>query len=101
MESDLEAELEVNNVSIELNPFAERFLARTVFGAVSCLRGAESIRDLELRLEGGDVRAIVNGNEIPIAPFPRDIITGTVTGMVSSLRGVDQIGSVKISVKRR
>jgi 3-phenylpropionate/trans-cinnamate dioxygenase ferredoxin subunit len=74
---------------------------RTVFGAVSSLRGAESIRKLELHLERGDVRAVVNGNEIPVTPFPRDIITSTITGLVSSLKGVGKIDSVKISVRTR
>jgi len=101
MESNLGAELAVNNTPIELNPFAEQFLARTVFGAVSSLRGAESIRNLELYLERGDVRIVVNGNEIPVTPFPRGIITGTITGLVSSLKGVGKIDSVKIDVKTR
>ncbi len=101
MESKLGAELAVNNTSIELNLFAEQFLARIVFGAVSSLRGAESIRNLELYLERGDVRAVVNGNEIPVTPFPRDVITSTITGLVSSLKGVGKIDSVKISVRTR
>lgn len=101
MEGNLGAELAVNNTSIELNPFAEQFLARIVFGAVSSLRGAESIRNLELYLERGDVRAVVNGNEIPVTPFPRDVITSTITGLVSSLKGVGKIDSVKISVRTR
>ena len=51
MESKLGTELEINNVSIELNPFVEEFLARTVVGVVSSLKGAESIQSLELHLE--------------------------------------------------
>ena len=70
MEANLKAELEINNVSVELNPFVEEFLTRTVVGAVSSLKGAENIRDLELHLEGGDVKLIVNGNEMPLTPFP-------------------------------
>jgi hypothetical protein len=99
MEKNLKAELEVNNASVELNPFAEQFLTRTVVGAVSCLKGAENIRDLELYLEQGDVKLIVNGNELPLTPFPRDVITKTITGLVSSLKGVDKIDSLKIKVK--
>ena len=68
MEKNLKAELEINNVSIELNPFAEGFLARIVAGAVSSLRGAENIRDLELCLEEGDVNIVVNGKELPLTP---------------------------------
>jgi hypothetical protein len=99
MEKNLKAELEVNNVSTELNPFVEEFLTRTVVGAVSCLKGAESIRDLGLYLEGGDVKLVVNGNELPLTPFPRDIITNTITGLVSSLKGVGKIDSLRVKVR--
>jgi len=99
MEKNLKAELEINNVSVELNPFVEEFLTRTVVGAVSCLKGAENIRDLELYLERGDVKLVVNGNEVPLTPFPTDIITNTITGLVSSLKGVDKIDNLKINIK--
>ena len=99
MNENLETKLAVNNVSIELNPFAEGFLARIVVGAVSSLRGAENIQDLELYLERGDVTLVVNGNEIPLTPFPKDIFTNTITGLVSSLKGVGKIDSLKINVK--
>jgi hypothetical protein len=98
MDKDLETRLAINNSSVELNPFVEEFLTRTVLGAVSSLRGAENIRDLELHLERGDVRLVVNGNEVLLTPFPSDIITSTITGLVSSLKGVDKIDSVKINV---
>jgi len=99
MDENLKAELEVNKVSVELNPFAEQFLTRTVVGAVSSLRGTENIRGLELYLERGDVKLIVNGNELPLTPFPKEIITNTITGLVSSLKGVGKIDSLKINVK--
>jgi len=99
MDKNLGAELEINNVSVELNPFAEQFLARTVVGAVSCLKGAENIEGLELYLEQGDVKLVVNGNELPLTPFPKDVITSTITGLVSSLKGVGKIDSLKITVK--
>jgi len=99
MDKNLGAELEVNNESVELNPFAEQFLTRTVVGAVSCLKGAENIRDLELYLERGDVKLVVNGNELPLTPFPTDIINNTITGLVSSLKGVDKIDSLRVTVR--
>jgi len=101
MEKNLKAELEINNVSIELNPFAEGFLARIVVGAVSSLRGAENIRDLELCLEGGDVNIVVNGKELPLTPFPREVITNTITGLVSSLKGISKIESLKVNIKAK
>ena len=99
MNENLETKLAVNNVSIELNPFAEGFLARIVAGAVSSLRGAENIRDLELYLERGDVKLVVNGNELPLTPFPREIITSTIIGLVSSLKGIDKIDSLGVKIR--
>jgi hypothetical protein len=63
------------------------------------LKGAENIRGLELYLERGDVRLIVNGNELPLTLFPQEIFTNTITGLVSSLKGVGKIDSLKITVK--
>jgi len=99
MNGSLEATLQVNSVFIDLNPFVEQFLARTVAGAVSSLRGAEDMRSLGLYLEQGDVRIIVNGEELPLTPFPNDIIANTMIGLVSSLKGVGKIDSIKVSVK--
>jgi len=101
MSDRLAAELVVNKVPIKLNPFAEQFLARTVAGAVSSLKGAENIQRVELGLERGDVKLVVNGNELPLTPFPKQILTNTITGLVSSLKGVGKIDSVRISVKER
>jgi hypothetical protein len=99
MEKNLEAELTVNKVSTELNPFVGEFLTRTVVGAVSCLKGAEDIQNLELYLERGEVKLIVNGNELPLTAFPKEIITNTITGLVSSLKGVDKIESLEVKVR--
>ena len=99
MNKNLKAELVVNKASIKLNPFAEQFLARTVVGAVSSLKGTENVRDTELCLNKGDVKLIVNGNELPLTPFPKEILTNTITGLVSSLKGVGKIDSLKITVR--
>jgi hypothetical protein len=99
MNDDFKATLMVNNEPIELNPFTEQFLARTVLGAVSSLRGAEDVHKLEMHLERGDVEIYVNGSQLPVTPFPRDIITNTVTGLVSTLKGVGEIESVHVEVK--
>lgn len=99
MNEDLKAELMVNGEPIELNPFTELFLSRTVLGAVSSLRGAEDVHKLEMHLERGDVEISVNGSRLPVTPFPRDIITNTVTGLVSTLKGVGEIESVHVEVK--
>jgi hypothetical protein len=99
MEKRLISELEVNNAAVELNEFVEEFLARTVIGAVSCLKGAEDIHDLELHLEQGDVKIVVNGTELPLTPFPNDIIANTITGLVSSLKGIGKIDTLRVKVR--
>jgi len=99
MHKSFKTELAVNDAAVELNPFVGEFLTRTVVGGISSLRGVEKVEDLELFLEGDDVKLVVNGEELPLTPFPRDIIKGTVSGLVSSLKGVGRIESVKISVR--
>ena len=99
MHRSFRAELTVNDSAVELNPFVEQFLARTLAGGVSALRGVEEIEGLELLIKGGDVELVANGEEIPITPFPADIIRSTVIGLVSSLKGVGQVDSVRIKVK--
>ena len=99
MKENFKSTLQVNNVSIELSPFPEQFLARTVSSAVSSLKEAEDIQSLELYLEQDNLQIIVNGNELSLSPFPKDIITNTITGLISSLKGVGKIDSLKISVE--
>lgn len=98
MERNLSAELAINGAPVELNPFVEQFIAHTALGAVSSLRGAETIQDLELHLERGEVTIRVNGDQLPVTPFPRDIITSTITGMVSALKGVGRVDNVRIHI---
>jgi len=93
------AKLRVNKISVDMNPFVEEFVARTVVGMVTALRGAEDMQSVEIHQEKGDVKITVNGNEIPLTPFPNDIICSTLTGLVSSLKEVEDIDSLEISVK--
>jgi len=98
MERNFRTELEVNGVPIELSPFVDEFLNRTVVGAVSSLKGVENIHNLELYLEQGDVKLVVNSNELPLTPFAKEIITNTIIGLVSPLKGVDKVDSLKIDI---
>ena len=98
MKGKLETKLLVNNTPVELTAFPEEFIAKTVAGAVSSLKGAEDIQSLELYLEQGSMRIIVNGNELSLTPFPKEIITNTLIGLVSSLKGVDKIDSLRVKV---
>jgi hypothetical protein len=99
MKAEFKASLWVNSLPVELNPFVGEFLARTVTGAVSSLKGAEDIQSLELYLEHGEISIIVNGGELTLTPFPKDIIASTVTGLVSSLKGIDKVESLRVDVR--
>ena len=99
MADNFEAKLEVNNAFIDLSPFPEQFLARTLVGAVSSLKEAGNIENLEIYLKQSQVTLIVNGNPVELMIFPSDLIASIVVGMVSSLKGVDKIDSLKISVR--
>ena len=68
------ATLRVNKISMEMNPFVEEFLSRTVIGMVTPLRGAENIQRLEIHQDKSNVKITVNGNEITLTEFPKDII---------------------------
>ncbi len=99
MKGNFEAKLEVNNISIDLSPFPEQFLARTLVGAVSSLKEVENIENLEIYLKQSQVTLIVNGNQVELMIFPNDLNASIVDVMVSSLKGGDKIDSVNISVK--
>jgi len=99
MDKGFAAVLEVNNECVELNRFAGDFLARTVLGAVSSLKGGEDVHELELLLHGDNITITANGSELPLTPFPEEIITNTITGLVSSLKGVNKIDSLKVKVR--
>lgn len=99
MKEIVKAELWVNKIPVDLNAFTEEFLARTVIGAVSTLRGADNIKNLELVLDKGELSITVNGNDIPLTPFPAEIMTAMAIGLVSSLKGVDKIDGLKVAAK--
>lgn len=99
MERNLKTELEINNVPVELNPFVDEFLTRTVVGAVSSLKGAGNIQSLVLYLERDDVKIVVNGHALPLTPFPKEIITNTIIGLVTPLKGVENVDSLKINIR--
>ena len=99
MKKTFRAELKVDGISIEMNPFVEELLARTTVGAVSALKGVEDIKSLKVHQKKGNVEITVNGKDVPLTPFPNDIISNTLVGMVSSLRGVGDIDNIDINVE--
>ena len=101
MSGDFKAALWVDKVSIDMNDFVEQFVARTVAGAVSSLKGADDVRIMELHLEKGNLSISVNGQEMSLSPFPSRIITNTVVALVSSLKGADKVNELRITVQSK
>jgi len=101
LKASFKAKLRVNEISMEMNPFVEEFLARTSVGAVSSLKGVEDIKSLKIHQKKGNVEITVNGKDVPLTPFPNDIISNTLVGLASSLRSVEDIDSIDISVAAR
>ena len=99
MEEMIEARLWVNGKPVDLNPFVEGILAGTVAGALSSLKGVESIKSVDLQIRQRTVTVTVNGGELTLTPFPNDIIAGTVTGFVSPLKGIGKVESLRIKLR--
>ncbi len=55
--------------------------------AEAIFRGEKAISDC--LMQGGFMRATVDGTEIPMGAFVQDIVSKTIFGMVASLKGVD------------
>jgi len=90
MAVSFKSKLRVNKVTVDMNDFVEDFLAHTVVGMVSPLRGVDKIKNLDMHQDKGEVKIKVNGEEIPLTPFPNDIICNTLTALVSSLKDVEE-----------
>ena len=92
------AKLRVNKIAIEMNEYVEELVARTVIGLVTPLRGTEDMKNLDVYMEKGNVKVIVNGNELTLTEFPNRIIANTITALVSSLKDVGEIDNLDISI---
>lgn len=99
MEARYRAKLWVNQKPIPMNRFVEEFLSYTMVGAVSSLRGAETVQKLEIHQKKGNVKINVNDSEIPLTPFPNDIISNALLGIVSSLKDVGKVDSIDVDIE--
>ena len=84
------AKLRVNKITVDMNDFVEDFLAHTVVGMASSLRGVDKIQNLEMHQEKGKVTIKVNGEETPLTLFPNDVIYTTLTALISTLKDIDK-----------
>lgn len=96
MGETFKARLWVDGAAIEINPFVEQILVGTVAGAVRSLKDTQDLKNLELKVDNGEVGITVNGKEVPLTPFPNDIIANMLSGFVAALKGVSSVGTIRI-----
>ena len=89
MAEKYKATLTVNGNNIELTEFPLEFVTVTLAGAVSTLKKAEEIKDLDLTLNHGKVKLNVNAKPIPLGPFANLAMAKLLDGLVASLKGVE------------
>ena len=85
--------LKVNGKVIELDKFTKSFIASTILGMLSPLRGVDNpdeIESVKIVICGEEVVTTADGVEIGMNSFVRDIVRSTIKAMVSPLRGVDR-----------
>jgi hypothetical protein len=84
--------LKVNDKNIELDKFTQSFVASTMLGMLSTLRGLEKPEELEslkLSICGEEATVTADGVEISMNAFIRDFVRNTARAMVAPLRGVE------------
>jgi hypothetical protein len=92
--------LSINNVSIDLDYFAQGFIDHTIGGILEALEGTGPMTSLELAIDQGKVKIVLNNAPVPLNAFANKIINNTVAGMVSSLKGVSEIKKITIGIKK-
>lgn len=86
---DYQISLTSNGKPVNLTGFPRDYVAQTLAGAASSLKGIDEINSLELTLKFGKVKLSINGAPVSLKPFPTLILARTLIGMTSTLKGVD------------
>jgi len=90
--------LSVNDVSIPIEDFIQKFIERVITGMLTVLKETGEIKDIHLSIRGDIVDININNAPISINPFVSEFIKNTVFGMVSSLKGVGKIDRLEINI---
>ena len=95
-----EVSLIVNDQPISLDYFVQGFIDHTVAGMLAGLEGVNTIRTVELTIEGDKVAINLNNAPLPLNPFVGKVIRNTTLGMISTLKDVGEVNGLRISAKR-
>ena len=90
----------VNDQSVEIDYFVQRFVDHTIGGILAGLEGTEEMKGMDASIEGEKVVIKLNNALVPTNPFVSDLIRNTIMGMVSSLKGVGSVDKVNITITR-
>jgi|WetSurMetagenome_2_1015567.scaffolds.fasta_scaffold291961_2 hypothetical protein len=93
--------LKVNDVDIKLDYFVQAFVDHTVRGMLESLEDTESVRELDLTLEGDTIGIQLNSKHISTNNFVNKIMKSTLSGMVAPLKGVSsEVRSMRVQIKQ-
>jgi hypothetical protein len=96
-----EVSLKVNGNPVELSDFPRDFVARTLAGAATSLRGVEEVDSLALTLKFGKAKLSVNEKAVDLIQFPTLILASTLKGMLGVLSGVEgEIASADVKIRK-
>jgi hypothetical protein len=96
-----EVSLKVNGNPIELSEFPRDFVARTLAGAATSLKGVNEVDSLALSLKFGKTKLSVNGHAVDLIKFPTLILASTLKGMLGVLSGVEgEISSADVKIMK-
>jgi hypothetical protein len=87
----------VNDVTVPLNDFNQRYIGNVLKSIVASLgSGSGKIR---LYLNGDELRIFSGGKEVPIKKeFVYTLIRSTLKGIIAPLKGIPDVDRLEISV---
>jgi hypothetical protein len=90
----------INDAPIHTHTFVEEFIEHTVSGMIEALKGTGKIKDLNLIIEGDQVKLNLNGVPIPLNAMTGKMIRSTILGLVSIIQGIEDIHTLSMIVHK-
>ncbi len=86
-----EINLNVNDIPIKLEKFAEAYVEQVTIGMLRSLKGVSDINNIKVTIDtAGKVLVILNNTDFPLKDFAQKIFRSTYNGLLAPLKGVDK-----------
>jgi len=93
--------LKVNGNVIKLSGFPRDFVAKTLAGSATSLKGVDRVEGLALTLRFGKIKLKVNEQDVDLIQFPTLMLASTLKGMLSVLSGVEgEINTADVKIRK-